>query len=234
MPGVPADERDGKPPFPTVVRPRERPDRPPTCTVCRGPAWWNGWRVVFPVVAAVVAGVLERWELPLPLAKCSQCRHGFTCYPDGIYPRRQYQLDAVAGAVASVVLGGASVAAAARTMGAGPTTVRRWLAWIAVLAEPRDLVALAARVDPDSPAGAGLSSVVAAPSARRAGAAAVLVALEHLGAALVRGGLRLMMRSGLGRVLGWQHQAHGEAVLLTRPPSRLSPAMALWREAALA
>ncbi len=228
MPGVPADDRDRKPPIPTIVRPRERADRPPVCTVCRGPAWWNGWRVVFPVVATLLAGVLERWELTLPKAKCSQCRHGFTCYPAGIYPRRQYQLDVVAGATASVALGGTSAAEVARATRAGATSVRRWLAWIAVLAELCDLVALAARVDPDSPAGAGLSSVDATA------AAAVLVALEHLGAALVRGGLRLMMRSGLGRVLGWQHQAHGEAVLLTRPPSRLSPAMALWREAALA
>lgn len=231
MPGVPADDRDRKSPvtpIPTVVRPKERPDRPPPCTLCRGASWWNGWRVVFPVVATLLAGVLERWELPLPKAKCSQCRHGFTCYPAGIYPRRQYQLDVVAGATASVALGGTSAAEAARATRAGATSVRRWVSWLAVLAEPRDLVALAARIDPDSPAGAGLSSVAATA------AAAVLVALEHLGAALVRGGLRLMMRSGLGRVLGWQHQAHGEAVLLTHPPSRLSPAMALWREAALA
>ncbi|MBI2898513.1 MAG: hypothetical protein HYY06_33485 [Deltaproteobacteria bacterium] len=189
---------------------------------------------MFPVVATLLAGVFERWELPLPKAKCSQCRHGFTCYPAGIYPRRQYQLDVVAWATAPVALGGTSAAETARATRAGATSVRRWVSWIAALAEPRDVVALAARIDPDSPAGTGLSSVAAAPGARRAAAAAVIVALEHLGAALVRGGLRLTMRSGLGRVLGWQHQAHGEAVLLTRPPSRLSPAMALWREAALA
>jgi hypothetical protein len=182
--------------------------------------------VVFPVVAALVAGVLEHWELPLPLAKCSQCRHGFTCYPDGIYPRRQYQLDAVAGAVASVAFGGASAAETARTTGAGATSVRRWLGWIAALAEPRDLVAVAARIDPDAPAGAGLAAV-AQRTTTRSRAALVLTALEHLGLSLVHRGLALAARTGLGRVLGWQHAAHGDVYGLVAGMRHLSSGMAL-------
>jgi hypothetical protein len=182
--------------------------------------------VVFPVVAALVAGVLERWELPLPLAKCSRCRHGFTCYPDGIYPRRQYQLDAVAGAVASVALGGASAAETARTTGAGPTSVRRWLGWVAGLVEPRDLVTAAAHIDPDAPAGAGLATVEQGTTTRSR-AALVLAALEHLGLALVRRGLALAARTGLGRVLCWQHAAHGDVYGLVAGVRHHSPAMAL-------
>jgi len=226
MPDVAADERQRNPVSPTTLRPKERPDRPPPCRLCKGPAWWNGWRVVFPVVAGLVAGVLERWELALPVAKCARCRHAFTCYPDGIYPRRQYQLDVVAGAVAAVVLGGTSMAETARTMGAGPTSVRRWVGWVATLAAPSELVAVAVRIDPDAPAGAGLATVK--PRATTCSRAVlVLAALEHLGLALVHRGLALAAQTGLGRVLGWQHAAHGDVYGLVTGVRQLSPAMAL-------
>jgi len=227
MPGVPADERDCKPLLSTSVRPKERPDRPAPCRLCGGPAWWNGWRLVFPVVAALVTGALERWELPLPLAKCSRCRHGFTCYPDGIYPRRQYGLDVVAGAVASVAFGRASAAEAARTTGAGATSVRRWLAWVAALAQPCDLVTAAAHIDPDAPAGAGLAIVVEPRTTTRSRAALVLAAFEHLGLALVHRGLALGARTGLGRVLGWQYATHGDVYGLVAGVRHFSSAMAL-------
>jgi hypothetical protein len=61
--------------------------------------------VTFPVVALAVASVVERWQLALPLGKCSCCHRAFTCYPPGFYPRRQYQLDVVAEVVAGVALG---------------------------------------------------------------------------------------------------------------------------------
>jgi hypothetical protein len=226
MPEVAVDERDRKPLLPTIVKPRERPDRPPPCRVCRAPSWWNGWRVIFPVVAGLVTGVLERWELPLPLAKCAECRHGFTCYPDGIYPRRQYQLDVVAGTVAAVTLGGASVAETARTTGAGSTSVRRWVGWVAKLAALSELVALAVRIDPDAPAGAGLATMDH-ETTTCSRAALVLAALEHLGLALVHRGLALAARTGLGRVLGWQHAVHGDVYGLVAGLRQLSPAMAL-------
>ena len=69
------------------------------------------------------AARVERW---LARAKCSSCRYSFTCYPDELYPRRQYQLDVVAHVVAEISLGGASAAGAAREVGASTTSARRW------------------------------------------------------------------------------------------------------------
>jgi hypothetical protein len=203
----------------------ERPSRPRSSPCCGAPAWWNGWRLTHPVVAATGGGV-ERDEPSLRRAKCSSCRRSFTCYPSELYPRRQFQLDVVALAVAEVSLGGTSASAVARCVGASTTSVRRWTAWVAGLAEPCVLLGVAAHLDPDAPVGAGLS---AAPSGSdvRACAGRVLVALEHLGMALVRCGVALAARSGLGRVLGWQHVAHGDVVGLVREPKTLSPAMAL-------
>jgi hypothetical protein len=191
------------------------------------PSWWNGWRLVFLVVAYAV-DVVERRELWLARAKCSSCRGAFTVYPPGTYPRRQYQLDAVAETVARTVVGGESAARAAAPVGASATSGRRWARWIAALAEPAALCAATACVDPDAPAGAGLSTVTAArPAGARA--ARVLYSLEQLGLALVRVGVvaAQAVRTGLARVLHWQHAAHGDVVALA---DRLSPAMALGGE----
>jgi hypothetical protein len=232
MPDVARGEAGGKT-LATITKPRQRAERPPPCRRCDEPSWWNGWRTVFPVVVNALGAVVARWEWPVPRAKCRTCRVSFTCYPPELYPHRQYFLDAVALVVAAVVVGKRSFAHAARASDASATSARRWTRWVAALAAPGDLLALAMRVDPDAAASTGLSS--GAPSTTIRGTAArVLAALESLAAALVRRGVACAERSGLGRVLGWQHRAHGDVVQLTRPPDRLSPAMALWQGAALA
>lgn len=205
-----------------ITKERQRAERPPPCRHCRARSWWNGWRVICPTVARLAARVVERWELPLARAKCSSCKRGFTCYPPGIYPRRRYQLDVVADVAGAVTLGGASARHAATAAGATVSSVRRWMTWVAALAKPGDLLAVAARLDPDAPAGAGLSTL---PS--RAPAARVLAALEQLGAALVRAGVAVAERTGLGRVLGWQHAAHGAVFGLGDAGLRPSPATVL-------
>lgn len=100
------------------------------------------------------------------------------------------------------------------------------MAWVAALAEPALLLAIAARLDSDAPVGMGLST---APSGLglRGKAGRVLAALEHLGAALVRRGVARVARSGLGQVLGFQHTVHGDVLGLVTEPKSLSPAMAL-------
>jgi len=203
--------------LPLVVEPRRRDERPPPCRSCHGASWWNGWRVTYPVVA-LSPGELTRLELPLPRARCSCCHVGFTCYPAGFYPRRQYQLDVVADAVAAVAVGGESVADAAATHATSATSVRRWSRWIAALADGAALHAIASEIDP--------STAAVATATQRSRTAAVLGALEVLGATLVRVGVAVVERTGLGRVLGWQHRAHGVAVALVAGPTRLSPAMA--------
>jgi hypothetical protein len=90
--------------------------------------------------------------------------------------------------------------------------------------EPGELLRVAVQVDPTVPAGSGISRH--AGEGVRARAARVLDALEQLGAALVRGGVALAQRSGLGRVLGWQRSAFGDVVGLVSEPKTLSPAMA--------
>jgi hypothetical protein len=37
-------------PLVTITKPLERAERPPPCARCGGRSWWNGWRVVFPMV----------------------------------------------------------------------------------------------------------------------------------------------------------------------------------------
>jgi hypothetical protein len=217
----------------TIAMPRERPARPPACRVCDAPSWWNGWRVVFPVVLHALSKVVGRCEWPLALAKCSRCRRGFTCYPPQLYPRRQYALDAVALVVSAAAVGGRSFAEAASVAGAGATSARRWTRWVARLAAPGDLLAVATRIDPDRTASTAMTSGEPEPAVRTA-ARRVLGALEALGAALLCRGVECVEHSGLGRVCGWQRRVHGEVVRLTRAPDRLSPAMALWREVALA
>jgi len=171
---------------------------------------------VYPVVA--FASAVVRWELSLARVRCSACRHAFTCYPPGFYPRRQYQLDVVADVVAAVEIGGESVATAAAARSASPTSARRWSAWIAALADVEALHAVAAHVDP--------STATVATSMPRSRAAAVLDAFEVLGAALGRTGVAAVERTGLARVLGWQHRAHGDVIGLVTGPRRFSPAMA--------
>jgi transposase-like protein len=173
------------------------------------------------MVVAQAADLVERRELSLARAKCSSCGGSFTLYPADVYPGRRFQLDAVADTVARVVLGGERVADAARAVDTTASSVRRWAAWIAILAEPAALVQATARVDPDGPPGAGLSSVTAAHP-RRARAARVLAALEALGLALARAGVAAAtaVRTGLARVLHWQHAAHGDVVAVG---ARLSP-----------
>ncbi len=229
MADVPPTEPDRKSPLIRIPKERQRAERPPPCARCRARSWWNGWRVVFPTVTTLVAGMLEQWELPLAKAKCSSCRHGFTCYPRGIYPRRRYQLDVVADVTASVAFGGSGAARAAADAHATAASARRWVAWVAALAKPGDLLAVAARLDPDAPAGAGLGGLPAGPTVR-ARAARVLAALEQLGAALTRAGVAVAERTGLGRVLGWQHASRGAVFGLGDAGLSSSPATALAAE----
>lgn len=208
----------------TVPPARERPAHPPPCPLCEAACGWNGWRLVHPVIADPT-GALVRVERWLARAKCGACRKSFTCYPEALYPRRQYQLDVVAQVAAEISLGDLHASVAARAASASPTSARRWTAWIAGLASPSELIQLTALLDPTAPAGAGISRH--AGDGVRARAARVLDALEQLGAALGRRGVAVAQRSGLSRVLGWQRSRFGVVIGLVAEPRSFSPAMAL-------
>lgn len=210
-----------------VLGERHRPARPPCCRLCDGTSWWNGWRLTHPLVVSD-DGDAERVERWLPRAKCSRCHKGFTCHPAPLYPRRQYQLDAVARVVGAMALGAESASSAAKRVSASPTSARRWMTWTASLLDVGEGVQLSARLWPESPAGAGLSRY--AGSGLRERAARVLSVLEELGSALLNRGRALVSRTGLGRVLEYAYGEHGEVVFLVVEPKRLSPAMAFGDE----
>lgn len=205
---------------------RSRPARPPPCRQCAAPSWWNGWREVFVVVGCILDGLHSRCARWLPRAKCTICHHSFTCYPPGHYPHRQYPLDVVGEVVAAIAIGAEAATQAVAPVTASPTSRRRWTAWVAQLAVPAALLAVAQRLDPGAPVGAGISTTAWASDTKSV-AAQVLHAFEQLGAVLVRRAVVLASRTGLGRVLEWQHQLHGDVVYLVAEPRCLSPAMAL-------
>lgn len=153
-------------------------------------------------------------------ARCPKCSVSFGIYKDNHYPHRQYQIDVVASVTAAVVVVGQSAQASAR-VGASATSARRWKRWVGELTAPGELIATAQELDPDAGSGSGISGAGPGQAAR------VLFALEVLGAALVRRDVSLRSRSGLGRVLEWQHRYHGVTVWLKSSLRRLSPAMAL-------
>jgi hypothetical protein len=194
---------------------------PPPCPRCRARCWWNGWRVVF-VAEQTAEGDCKRRECRRHRAKCSDCQHGFTCYEPGHYPRRQFQLDVVAHVTARMAFEGTTPRVAGATAGASPSSARRWTAWVAELAQPAELLRVAAELEPEAPATPGTATLPEARG-RRGLLARVLDALERLGACLVRRGAELGSRFGLGRVLEWQHRTHGEVVGLVAEPRTFHP-----------
>jgi hypothetical protein len=150
----------------------------------------------------------------------------FTTYPAGVYPRWQFQPDVVAHATAMHAGAAEPTRRVAEAVGASPTSVRRWTAFTAALIDPAEALAVAARLDPETPHGLGAASRAVADGVR-ALAARVLDALESLGAALVRTGLALASHTGLGRLLTWQLATQGTVVPFKPQGLPASPRMAL-------
>lgn len=199
---------------------RIRSVTPPPCPGCDGPAWWNGWRRVFPQLPE---GRVERW---LARGRCKSGCVDFVVRPRELYPHRQYQPDVVARVVADAALGEEPYPKAAAKATASATSARRWTKWVTQLVDAGAVLALAGRLMPDAAVGAGLG-VTATASPARGLAAGVLRALEYLGEALVRSGVALISKSGLGRLLEWQLGLHGDVVHLVAAPNSFSPGMAL-------
>lgn len=222
---VKAEKTEQGDPGAEVLRP-ERTGRPKSSPCCNARSWWNGWRQVFSVGKDAATGQIVRCGRWLGLGKCTQCRHGFTCYPDEQYPHRQYQLDVVAEVVAGVAIGGETLSQAAHRAAASITSVRRWMEWISQLAPTQALLAVAQRLEPTTAVSAGVSAATVSEP-MRSRASQVLKALEELGERLVRSGVATACATGLGRVLGWQRRTQGDVVHLVVEPRCLSPTMAI-------
>ncbi len=199
--------------------------RPPTSPCCGARSWWNGTRRVLIVVAAPAGSdAATTEEQSRARCKCTECCSGFTLYAAGEYPQRVYQPDVVAQVSAAHAVGGESARTAARRAGASATSARRWTRWIARLVDPGVLLALAARLDPQGIHGEGLS-LAPGENTVRAMAARAIDAMEALGSALVRVGLSLASRTGLGRLLEWQYVAHRMWLPLVSRGGAASPSM---------
>ncbi len=203
---IPCEERQGK-----------RKERPEPCRVCGAAAWWNGSRMVSAVVCGVANAVEYVSGQVRRRARCSDrgCpAPSWTMYPQGSYPHRTFQLDVVSSAVAQVAAGESARQAAERHQ-CSRRSVSRWRGWCAQLVVPEELAAAAVRLDPDGlppPARGGKEAKDQAGWALRLWERLADV-LGHRGVTLPEG------RSGLQRMLAWQHERDGVVAWLTKPSS---------------
>lgn len=203
---IPCEKRRGK-----------QKERPEPCRVCGAEAWWNGSRVVSVVVCglgSVVEYVTGQVRRRACCSERSCAASSWTVYPSGSYPHRTFQLDVVTSAVAQVS-GGESTGRTAQGHACSRRSVSRWRRWCAELVAPEELAAAAVRVDPD-----GL------PPPRRGGKEAqdqagwALRLWERLAGLLAHRGVALPEgRSGLQRMLCWQHERDGVVAWLAKPQS---------------
>jgi hypothetical protein len=148
-------------------------------------------------------------------------------YEESDYPHRVFQLDVVVAAVCMVLAVRATLTAAAQPHGCGRDSVRRWLRWVASLADPRDLEQLCSRLDSD-----GLPPPLVTDGGR---AAKVTVLLERLVELLLSRGMDLPGRgAGLVRLLLYRLAHFGDVFYLTKssPPLRRLPGPPLQFDAA--
>ncbi|MFC1707825.1 hypothetical protein ACFL59_13600 [Planctomycetota bacterium] len=119
--------------FKTVRRPASCPD----CGHQR--VWWDGSRRRSATVLAGEA-VAHIDGIPCRRARCAGCSYRWTLRPPGMPARRHFHLDVVARAISRYLFGSrATQEAVAEEHGCSRRTLRRWLDWVAGLAEPAEL-----------------------------------------------------------------------------------------------
>jgi len=133
---------------------RGRPPRPSSCVWCGlRRVWFDGWRVVFAVVLS--DGRPFRFDdgLPLQRVRCATCKRSWTLRPRFLHPCFSFQPDVVEAAVLGYL---SCPTATYRAVAAGfrcsARSLWRWVPWVATVAAPAEIVATAARIQPDTPA----------------------------------------------------------------------------------
>jgi len=119
----------------------ERVDRPTACIYCGHRwVWWNGWRVRTATVL-VASAVVFLTGVRCPRVKCANkgCRKSWTLRPEGLMPRRHYQLSVVARAMTMRLLEGISQEMVAEEHTCSRRAVSRWVEWLSEVAEPAAL-----------------------------------------------------------------------------------------------
>jgi hypothetical protein len=131
-----------------------RPPRPASCVSCAGERiWFDGWRIVHPIV--LEDGRLHRFDEGLPLQRvaCAACDQSWTLRPAWLYPHRSFEPDvAEAASLAYLAEPEATYADTADVFACATSTVWRWVGWVAELGEPSAVIAATARIDPATPA----------------------------------------------------------------------------------
>lgn len=195
-------------------------DRPPPCYACKRPTWWNGSRIVS-CMRRRDAQVVHESGIVRRRACCStkDCPvKSFTVYEEDSYPHRVFQLVVVASAVAAATIAKQTFTNVAKLHGCSRDSVRRWVAWLGNLTDPRELMRLCTKLEPRGLPGALISAAM--PEA-----AAVLHLLDRLGDLLVERGVKLpLLDHGVARVLKHQLVEFGDVYYLTKvsPPLRVA------------
>jgi hypothetical protein len=188
-------------------------ERPPSCPDCHSPAWWNGSRTVSSVVRRGDS-IEHRTDIVRRRACCScrDCPRGsWTIYEEDSYPHRLFRLLVVVSAVSVVVFGGITMTVAARAHQCSRDSIRRWIQWVARLADPRQLLKACTQLCSDGFPGAFVSGDMPP-------AGTVLHLLDRFVELLTRRGVRLPgFKSGLVCILKDQLVRFGEVYYLTKP-----------------
>jgi hypothetical protein len=79
-------------------------------------------------------------DIPIRRACCGKCGHHWRLLPPGLMPRRRIQLCVVAKGLQRL-LAGDTLAKVAELCDCSLSTVRRWIRWVAAVADPADLMA---------------------------------------------------------------------------------------------
>lgn len=118
-------------------------EKPVRCLFCsQSRIWWNGWRHRS---ASVLVGdqIVHLDEVACRLVKCAHpgCGKSWTLRPPGLAPQRHYQLDVVAQALGSYLFDPETTQDhVARSIGCVRRSIGRWMAWLAGIADPADLL----------------------------------------------------------------------------------------------
>ncbi len=151
--------------------------KPRSCVHCGGSRlWWNGQprrsaSVVCADEVAHVTGIVCR------RVKCGACKQSWRLRPPGLLPHKHYQPCVVARATSRYLWGERStLTSVAAEHGCARRTVKRWLVWLAAIADPAVLLSKL-REAVDAPVVPRASRVV--QLVRKAGYALGRVVLER-------------------------------------------------------
>lgn len=117
----------------------ENVERPVACVHCRhGVVWWNGYRTRTATVLVMnVVEYLVGIRCRRVCCGSKACGRSWTLRPEGMTPRRHFQLSVVAEAMSEYVLGGeSSHEQLGGRYGCSRWTVSQWLQWVNGVANP--------------------------------------------------------------------------------------------------